>query len=275
MFPPIISVPLTVFSAIVSARVLVDSFQHQTQPAARPATRQSQTEKYVLKNDPMCGLPAGGTFCDLDCVRFKNVYEDPACLRDCILPDCFRLLMEDHATHNGVCSGSVGHTENNWPNSDTGCQIDGSKVLDGLCRNETVQALIQQRCINELYSLPYHLRNSVRSIIRSMCRYEVYDYFFPLSCGLDCVRAMTDEGWVVTLTEDSSCISDCGCTEHLTADHLNAEGVCAGSYADVVLGWPVSTVTCQMDGTNVVEGLCRDETVKALIQQREVKKKWN
>ena len=253
---------------------MVDSFQRQAQPAARPATtRQNQPEKYILKNDPQCGIPAGGTNCELDCERSGDVYKDPACLRDCLTPTCFALLMEDHARHNGVCTGSEGHTEYNWPDSNTGCQMEDVEVVEGLCSNQTIQALIQPRNMNSIFSLPFHLSNTILSLIRSMCRHEVRDYFSPRSCGLDCVNTMTTEGWVVI--EDPSCRSDCDCIQLLYNDHANAGGVCAGSYADVELNWPVSTQPCQMDGTNVQEGLCSSATIASLIQQPCINNAWS
>ena len=260
---------------------MVDNFKHQLQSSARPTTRQSQQEKFILENDAQCGLsPEGrGTNCELDCQRIGSLYKDPECLRDCDIPRCLQLLMEDHITHNGVCAGSVGHTENNWANSATTCQMSGLEVVEGLCRNQTIQELIQQRCMNDIFSLPYHLRNTILSIIRSMCRYEVYGYFSPRSCGLDCIRTLTTEGWVAL--EDSSCQPDCICTQSLITDYYNAGGVCAGSYADVILGWPVSSQTCQMgEGTStnfndVREGLCRPETLQSLIQQSCINEVWS
>ena len=274
---------------------MIDHFDSRAQSAARPTTRQSQPEQYILKNDPQCGLPAGGTNCDLDCERYGGVFKDPACLRDCLTPTCFALLIEDHATHRGVCAGSVGQTENNWPVSNTTCQMGEEPILDsenyylgefqfqvnvptrqviveGLCRNETVQQLIQQKCMNDIFSLPFHLSNTILSLIRSMCRQRVYDIFSPSSCLLDCERTMTSEGAV--LIHDYNCRSDCqyNCTELLYSDHLYAGGVCPGSNGDF-RNWPVSSQPCQMvDGNyvnwdNVDAGLCGPDTEKALIQQ--------
>ena len=90
---------------------MVDYFNNQAQSAARPTTRQNEPEKFQLKNDPQCGIPAGGTFCDLDCERLGGVYKDPTCLRDC--ESCYVPLVEDFISHEGVCPGSLGQTENN------------------------------------------------------------------------------------------------------------------------------------------------------------------
>ena len=159
----------------------------KVQFAARPTTRQSQPEKYILKDDPQCGIPAGGTNCELDCERSGDVYKDPACLRDCLTPTCFALLMEDHANADGVCANSTGHTENNWPVSNTLCKMGQEPIfnseyyylgefqyqfniptrqviVEGLCRNETVQQLIQQQCMNDIFSLPSHLSNTILSL---------------------------------------------------------------------------------------------------------------
>ena len=136
--PPIIAIPLTVFSALVSARLVTDNFNSQVQSAARPSTRQTQPEKFTLKYDPQCGIPAGGTFCDLDCERLGDVYKDPACLRDCsgftkngrdTHEGCYVPLVEDYIKHNGVCTGSFGQIELNWPESNANCQMDGGSVV--------------------------------------------------------------------------------------------------------------------------------------------------
>ena len=82
--------------------------------------------------------------------------------------------------------------------------------------------------------------------------------------------------------EDLNCLSKCkvlepDCFSLLYTDYYNAGGVCAGSYADVVHGWPVSSQTCQMEDVSstwnwVQEGLCRPETEKALIQHKCVRR---
>ena len=88
--------------------------------------------------------------------------------------------------------------------------------------------MIQQRCINAVWSLPDQDRNPIRTLIRSLCKYEVYNSFYPRSCGLNCNRTMNNEG-VVTL-EDYSCISYCNCTELVWDDYYNVGGICNGSY---------------------------------------------
>lgn len=147
--------------------------------------------------------------------------------------------------------------------------MNDTMVEAGLCKLDTIQALIQPRCINEVWSLPYLLSNRIQSLLRSLCRHQVYDLFLPRSCGLDCVRRMTSEGLV--LIEDYSCRSDCNCTQLLFTDHLHAGGVCAGSWA-ASLGFPVSPHPCQMeDGSSewnyVQAGVCRPDTERAVIQQ--------
>ena len=72
-----------------------------------PSTRQSQGNNLKLMNDPMCGLPAGGGGCELDCdvhpyMTFP-VYSDPTCLRDCPqYPACFQQLYRDFETAGRV-----------------------------------------------------------------------------------------------------------------------------------------------------------------------------
>ena len=127
--------------------------------------------------------------------------------------------------------------------------------------------------MNDISSLPSHLSATVISLIGSLCRHDVYDYFTPRSCGVDCVVTLTDEGFLVY--EDFSCIYDCLCFGRLYADFDIAGGVCSGSYADVELGWPVSTQSCQMSGTNVMEGLCRPGTIADFIQPTCLNRVWS
>ena len=149
---------MMVFFGLLSARLVIDHYHAQAHSAATPTptTRQNQPEKFILKNDPQCGIPNGGTNCELDCERAGDLYKDPACLRDCLTPTCFALLMKDHAKHNGVCTGSYGSTEYNWQVSNSKCQTEEIKdceccpvkkveVTEGLCSKKTVSALIQGR----------------------------------------------------------------------------------------------------------------------------------
>ena len=104
VFPLVFKTPLTVFFGVLSGRLVTDLYHAQVKAASRPTTRQSQPEQFLLKNDPLCGITGGGTACELDCEILGDVYKDPACLRDCLSPSCFALLMADHARYNGVCS---------------------------------------------------------------------------------------------------------------------------------------------------------------------------
>ena len=64
---------------------------------------------FTLKNDPQCGLTAGGTGCALDCDRIdgRSTYRDPACLFDCEnYPMCVQQLFEDYKDQ-----GRVGRNE--------------------------------------------------------------------------------------------------------------------------------------------------------------------
>ena len=63
---------------------------------------------FTLKNDPQCGLTAGGGGCELDCDVPTPVfpyYADPACLFDCInYPPCVQQLFEDYKDQGRVGS---------------------------------------------------------------------------------------------------------------------------------------------------------------------------
>ena len=116
----------------------------------------------------------------------------------------------------------------------------------------------------------------------------MYFDFFPV-CEQDCANVgflpsppnpdlitSTQVKYQIMIFEDLNCLSKCkvlepDCFSLLYTDYYNAGGVCAGSYADVVQGWPVSSQTCQMEDVSstwnwVQEGLCRPETEKAMIQ---------
>merc|ERR1712001_307598 len=96
-------------------------------------------------------------------------------------------------------------------------------------------------------------------LIRSLRRHEVYDHFYPrplLPCQEDCVNILPSPvPWSGTTNiglQDLQCLTDCtetNCLSLLFTDFNDAGGVCAGSYADVELNWPVSTQPCQMDIT--------------------------
>ena len=66
---------------------------------------------FTLKDDPQCGLTAGGTGCELDCDRIETgsfgvyVYRDPACLFDCVnYPNCVQQLFENYKDQGRVGS---------------------------------------------------------------------------------------------------------------------------------------------------------------------------
>ena len=83
-FSLVFKIPMTVFFGALGGLLVTDLYPTEVKsaPIARPTTRQRQQEKYILKNDPQCGIPAGGTNCELDCERYGNVYKNPACLRE-------------------------------------------------------------------------------------------------------------------------------------------------------------------------------------------------
>ena len=181
--------------------------------------------------------------------------------------------MEDHATHSGVCGGSGGHLLYNWPASSTSCQFvtDQSPydITAGLCRPLTEKALIQQDCINGIFSLPQQVQETLLGMIRSMCRREIYYFLQPrpvLECTSDCVNTLVAGGQV--LYEDPMCLADCGdllgesCLTSLLTDYSEAGGVCAGSLGDVLINWPTSSQPCQMEGTTVLTGLCSPNTLQ-------------
>ena len=68
---------------------------------------------FTLKNDPQCGLTAGGGGCALDCNRISeflgliSYYADPACLFDCVnYPMCVQQLFEHYRVE-----GRIGRNE--------------------------------------------------------------------------------------------------------------------------------------------------------------------
>ena len=98
-------IPLFTFLSLLGInthRILTEDF------LSSPSTRQSQENNLVLKSDPMCGLPAGGGGCDLDCdenqeTGFFEGFSDPTCLSDCSqYPDCFHQLYRDFVTAGRV-----------------------------------------------------------------------------------------------------------------------------------------------------------------------------
>ena len=105
-------IPLTAFTAALSATLLTGNYEPLISPSSSSSssyTRDSQ-RMFTLKNDPQCGLIAGGTGCLLDCDE-KNVeykyYGDPACLFDCVnYPMCVQQLFGDYKDQ-----GRIGRNE--------------------------------------------------------------------------------------------------------------------------------------------------------------------
>ena len=86
----------------------------------------------------------------------------------------------------------------NPPGSDTGYDV----VVNGLCSEETEQALIQTNYINSLWSLPsidpeQRVEPDISYVIRSMCKQEIAQSFRPHPhhpCADDCVNVLTRDG---------------------------------------------------------------------------------
>ena len=106
-------IPLTAFTAALSANLLTGNYKPLISPSSSSSssyTRDSQ-RMFTLKNDPQCGLTAGGGGCELDCDRISKhgrlIYRDPACLFDCEnYPMCVQQLFEDYKDQ-----GRVGRNE--------------------------------------------------------------------------------------------------------------------------------------------------------------------
>ena len=111
-------IPLTAFTAALSATLLTGNYEPLISPSSSSSsssyTRDSQ-RMFTLKNDPQCGLTAGGRpDCTWDCDRIDgtNTYRDPTCLFDCVkYPPCVQQLFEDYKDQ-----GRVGSDEKNLYN---------------------------------------------------------------------------------------------------------------------------------------------------------------
>ena len=102
-------IPLTAFTAALSANLMIDNYEPLISPSSSSSsyTRDSQ-RMFTLKNDPQCGLTAGGRpDCTWDCDRDRRRYRDPTCLLDCInYPKCVQQLFEDYRVE-----GRIGRNE--------------------------------------------------------------------------------------------------------------------------------------------------------------------
>ena len=105
-------IPLTAFTAALSANLMIGNYKPLISPSSSSSsyTRDSQ-RMFTLKNDPQCGLTAGGrTDCTWDCDVISdsiNIYRDPTCLFDCVnYPICVQQLFEDYKDE-----GRVGRNE--------------------------------------------------------------------------------------------------------------------------------------------------------------------
>ena len=252
--------------------------------------------KMTLKDDPECGTMVGGRRnCVWDCEHTNTsiyFYQEPSCLLDCLSPSCLTLIMRDYKDYEGVCKGSYGARRHGWPRSDTDCEVSEKfpyEVERGLCREDTVEALVQQECINEVAGLPQDMFWTINHLVRSMCRREVIKNFLPRSvpaCEDDCSNLLTADG--VLAYQDPGCRSDCAdgdlvetsCLSLLLMDYDNAGGVCQDSHADVDIGWPVSNSACVVENVygsdphHVAEGLCTAETEAALLTSDCIQQVW-
>ena len=131
-----------------------------------------QSRPTILRNDPSCGLTAGGRDdCTWDCQTIISsnsipIYQDPICLRDCDhFPSCFHMLMEDYVNNEGICSGSFGQNLG-WNVSPNPCTVTSGQIEEGLCRQDTEIALGKSRCSNNLRSSPISMQINIFFLIR-------------------------------------------------------------------------------------------------------------
>ena len=118
-------------------------------------------------------------------------------------------------TVGGVCAGTWGDVYYNWPASPTPCTMFNGVVLSGLCSEQTESALLQQDCINTVWSLPRTARRTIEYMVQSMCRQEVFDNFqyrpLPPACASDCITVLTTSGTAI-FEDPVNCLSDCPAT---------------------------------------------------------------
>ena len=161
-----------------------------------------ETKRSRLENDPQCGLTTGGREeCWWDCKiarpqshnnpeEYRIFITNPTCLDDCYPPDhCVSHFLQDYKAAGGICKGSFLDTYYNangtWNISDKDCQFqeDGKKpyyIKTGLCSEKTEMLLLDQKnCIQPIYSTEYEITFSFKRLILSLCKYSVYDGFWP------------------------------------------------------------------------------------------------
>ena len=202
-------ISLTVFAASLTYYVATGSYEPlASAPSASPPERGRQADLQLLQDDQECGRTAGGSpDCTWDCETHPEayfpdfvgpiaffqsyMYSDPACLQDCVRPTCLRFLMGDHRRQQGVCpcrdtrTHFCSHTPP-WPVSPSGslCQYDDNgDLIQGLCSEDTENNLLEDLCISDVWSMPVKLRESIRYLIKRMCRKEVYAKFRPEISG--------------------------------------------------------------------------------------------
>ena len=94
-------------------------------------------------------------------------------------------------------------------------EYDCNEVVYGLCSEQTESALLQQDCINAVFSLPFYARNTIQNMVLSMCREEVFDNFkprpLPPACASDCITVLTTSGTLI-FEDPVNCLSDCPAT---------------------------------------------------------------
>ena len=133
-------------------------------------------------------------------------------------------------TVGGVCEYSRGHTNFNWPVSPAHCSTEDyiyyvenvaptledsvvfyDSLVSTLCSDQTESALLQQDCINTVFTLPDAAQSTILYMVRSMCRPEVDDNFktLPLHpCASECITVLTTSGAAI-FEDPVNCLSDC------------------------------------------------------------------
>ena len=113
-------------------------------------------------------------------------------MKDCFSKNhCVNDLLEDYKIAGGACSYSDGvlniFLDDQWPASLIPCTWHSSSmpedlsynILDGLCSSKTEEALKDQDCIIDVYSQRPDIIFNVKTLIKSMCNYEIYENFDP------------------------------------------------------------------------------------------------
>ena len=201
-----LKIPVFIFSSLLVINVARILMENDKMIKSTSSQSQDNQKSHALEDDPNCGIRMGGSDeCFWDCEYFdvnefnsgidftEILFKDPMCIEDCFSKNhCIQHLLDDYKSNQGACNGSYGipdiFLDDQWPASPTQCTFKSSfsyDVIDGLCSSNTEEALKVQDCIIDVHNQRPDILFNIKTLIRSMCNYKIYENFDPRTSRLN------------------------------------------------------------------------------------------